>query len=102
MMREMVLGLEAVLADGTVVSSMRPLIKNNTGLDLKQIFIGTEGTLGIVTRAVLRLRPEPAGYATALIACPGSMTGRVLRAPPRARSRGGSRPSRACGRTSTG
>ncbi|RZK81882.1 MAG: FAD-binding oxidoreductase, partial [Methylobacterium sp.] len=71
MMREMVLGLEAVLADGTVVSSMRPLIKNNTGLDLKQLFVGTEGTLGIVTRAVLRLRPEPAGYATALIACPG-------------------------------
>lgn len=68
MMREMVLGLEAVLADGTVVSSMRPLIKNNTGLDLKQLFVGTEGTLGIVTRAVLRLRPTPAGYATALLA----------------------------------
>lgn len=68
MMREMVLGLEAVLADGTVVSSMRPLIKNNTGLDLKQLFVGTEGTLGLVTRAVLRLRPAPAGYATALLA----------------------------------
>lgn len=81
MMREMVLGLEAVLADGTVVSSMRPLIKNNTGLDLKQLFLGTEGTLGLVTRAVLRLRPEPAGYATALIACPGVDDGaRVLRA----------------------
>ncbi|MBE7200506.1 MAG: FAD-binding oxidoreductase [Parafilimonas terrae] len=81
MMREMVLGLEAVLADGTVVSSMRPLIKNNTGLDLKQLFLGTEGTLGFVTRAVLRLRPEPAGYATALIACPGVDDGaRVLRA----------------------
>ncbi|MCJ2112276.1 FAD-binding oxidoreductase [Methylobacterium sp. E-025] len=69
MMREMVLGLEAVLADGTIVSSMRPLIKNNTGLDLKQLFVGTEGTLGVVTRAVLRLRPAPAGYATALVAC---------------------------------
>ncbi|TXM75219.1 FAD-binding oxidoreductase [Methylobacterium sp. WL12] len=69
MMREMVLGLEAVLADGTVVSSMRPLIKNNTGLDLKQLFVGTEGTLGVVTRAVLRLRPAPVGYATALVAC---------------------------------
>ncbi len=81
MMREMVLGLEAVLADGTVVSSMRPLIKNNTGLDLKQLFLGTEGTLGIVTRAVLRLRPEPAGYVTALVACPGVDDGaRVLRA----------------------
>lgn len=81
MMREMVLGLEAVLADGTVVSSMRPLIKNNTGLDLKQLFLGTEGTLGIVTRAVLRLRPEPAGYVTALVACPGVDDGaRLLRA----------------------
>lgn len=81
MMREMVLGLEAVLADGTVVSSMRPLIKNNTGLDLKQLFVGTEGTLGLVTRAILRLRPEPAGYATALVACPGVDDGaRVLRA----------------------
>ena len=69
MMREMVLGLEAVLADGTVVSSMRPLIKNNTGLDLKQLFVGTEGTLGIVTRAVLRLRQAPAGHATAMLAC---------------------------------
>ncbi|MFD0936517.1 FAD-binding oxidoreductase, partial [Methylobacterium trifolii] len=71
MMREMVLGLEAVLADGTVVSSLRPLIKNNTGLDPKHLFLGTEGTLGIVTRAVLRLRPAPAGYATAFLACPG-------------------------------
>ena len=61
MMREMVLGLEAVLADGTVVSAMNPLIKNNTGYDLKQLFIGSEGTLGVVTRAVLRLRPKPAG-----------------------------------------
>ncbi len=66
MMREMVLGLEAVLADGTVVSSMRSLIENNTGLDLKRLFVGMEGTLGLVTRAVLRLRPAPAGYATAM------------------------------------
>ena len=58
MVREMVLGLEAVLADGTVVSAMNPLIKNNTGYDLKQLFIGAEGTLGVVTRAVLRLRPK--------------------------------------------
>ena len=79
MMRDMVLGLEAVLADGTVLSSMRPLIKNNTGLDLKQLFIGTEGTLGVVTRAVLRLRPAPAGLATAFLACPGvEAAGRVL------------------------
>ena len=59
-MRDMVLGLEAVLADGTVVDALNPLIKNNAGYDLKQLFIGSEGTLGVVTRAVLRLRPKPA------------------------------------------
>jgi FAD/FMN-containing dehydrogenase len=53
MMREMVLGLEAVLADGTVVDARRTIIKNNTGYDIKQLFIGSEGTLGIVTRVVL-------------------------------------------------
>ena len=58
MMRDMVLGLEAVLADGTVVSSMNHLIKNNTGYDLKQLFIGSEGTLGVITRLVLRLREK--------------------------------------------
>jgi FAD/FMN-containing dehydrogenase len=67
MMRDMVLGLEAVLPDGTVVSSMFKIIKNNTGLDLKQLFIGTEGTLGIVTRAVLRLRPLPNSFTTAFL-----------------------------------
>jgi FAD/FMN-containing dehydrogenase len=59
MTRDMVLGLEAVLADGTVVSSMNRLIKNNTGYDLKQLFIGSEGTLGVITRLVLRLREKP-------------------------------------------
>ncbi|HEY1613473.1 MAG TPA: FAD-binding oxidoreductase [Rhizomicrobium sp.] len=68
MMRDMVLGLEAVLADGTIVSSLNRLIKNNAGYDLKQLFIGTEGTLGIVTRAVLRLRPKPGSHAVALVA----------------------------------
>jgi FAD/FMN-containing dehydrogenase len=67
MMREQVLGLEAVLADGTVISSMNGLIKDNSGYDLKQLFIGTEGTLGIVTRAVLRLRAAPVSRNTALI-----------------------------------
>jgi FAD/FMN-containing dehydrogenase len=70
MMRDMVLGLEAVLADGTVVSAMKPLIKNNSGYDIKQLFIGAEGTLGVVTRAVLRLRPLPASQCTALVAVP--------------------------------
>lgn len=68
MMREQVLGLEVVLADGTVLSSMNRLLKNNTGYDLKQLFIGSEGTLGIVARAVLRLRSAPLTEHTALLA----------------------------------
>ena len=68
MMRNLVLGLEAVLADGTVVSSMNRMLKNNAGYDVKQLFIGTEGTLGIVTRAVLRVFPQPASRNTALVA----------------------------------
>ena len=68
MARENILGLEAVLADGTVISSMNEMLKNNAGYDLKQLFIGSEGTLGIVTRAVLRLRPLPTTVSTALIA----------------------------------
>jgi FAD/FMN-containing dehydrogenase len=62
MMRNLVLGLEAVLADGTIVSSMNRMLKNNAGYDLKQLFIGTEGTLGVVTRAVLRLYPKFASW----------------------------------------
>jgi FAD/FMN-containing dehydrogenase len=68
MMRDMVLGLEAVLADGTIISSMNHLIKNNAGYDLKQLFLGSEGTLGVVTRAVLRLRPKPMSQDTAFVA----------------------------------
>jgi FAD/FMN-containing dehydrogenase len=67
MVRDMVLGLEAVLADGTIVSSLNHLIKNNAGYDLKQLFIGSEGTLGIVTRVVFRLRQLPASQNTAFI-----------------------------------
>jgi FAD/FMN-containing dehydrogenase len=70
MARDHVLGLEAVLADGTVVTSLNKLLKNNAGYDLKQLFIGTEGTLGVVTRVVLRLRPAPAARTTALMVCP--------------------------------
>ena len=70
MMRNLVLGLEAVLADGTVVSSMNKMIKNNAGYDLKQLFIGSEGTLGIVTRAVLRLYPALPARTAALVAVP--------------------------------
>jgi FAD/FMN-containing dehydrogenase len=70
MARDHVLGLEAVLADGTVVTSLNKLLKNNAGYDLKQLFIGTEGTLGVVTRVVLRLRPAPGARTTALMVCP--------------------------------
>lgn len=71
MMREQVLGLEVVLADGSLLPMLRPMIKNNTGYDLKHWFIGAEGTLGIVTRALLRLRPAPRSRATALLGLPG-------------------------------
>jgi FAD/FMN-containing dehydrogenase len=68
MTREMVLGLEVVLADGTVVTSLNKMIKNNTGYDLKQWFIGAEGTLGVITRVVFRLRVQPRSQNTALLA----------------------------------
>ncbi|MEM9530063.1 MAG: FAD-binding oxidoreductase [Pseudomonadota bacterium] len=71
MMRNLVLGLEAVLADGTVVSSMNQMLKNNAGYDLKQLFIGTEGTLGIVTKVVVRLFPQPASRQDGLVAMSG-------------------------------
>ena len=69
MMRNVVLGLEAVLADGTVISSMNQMLKNNTGYDLKQLFIGSEGTLGIVTCLVVRLFPLPVSRDTVMFAC---------------------------------
>jgi FAD/FMN-containing dehydrogenase len=68
MMRALVLGLEAVLVDGTVISSMNRMLKNNTGYDLKQLFIGSEGTLGIVTRVVLTLKERSVGENTVLVA----------------------------------
>ena len=66
-MRELCLGLEVVLADGQVLSELNTLRKNNTGYDLKQLFIGTEGTLGIITAAVLKLYPQPVRRQVALI-----------------------------------
>ena len=69
MMRDSVLGLEAVLADGTVVSSMNRFIKNNSGFDLKHLFIGTEGVLGLITRIVFRLRVKSQTHNVALVAC---------------------------------
>jgi FAD/FMN-containing dehydrogenase len=70
MMRALVLGLEAVLPDGRVLNQLTGLRKDNTGYDLKQLFIGAEGTLGIVTAATLRLFPRPAVTATAFAALP--------------------------------
>jgi FAD/FMN-containing dehydrogenase len=68
MMRDMVIGLEAVLADGTIVSSLTKMLKDNAGYNWKQLLVGSEGTLAVVTKAVLRLRPLPTTNQTALVA----------------------------------
>jgi FAD/FMN-containing dehydrogenase len=70
MTRDLILGLEVVTADGTVLKGLRKYIKNNTGIDLKQLFIGSEGILGVVTRAALRVFPAPAERQVALCALP--------------------------------
>src|ERR1700722_11058070 len=67
MMRDLVLGLEVVLADGRILSGLKSLRKDNTGYDVKSLFIGAEGTLGIITAASLKLFPQPADSATALV-----------------------------------
>jgi FAD/FMN-containing dehydrogenase len=67
MMRDLVLGLEVVLADGRVLSGLKSLRKDNTGYDVKSLFIGAEGTLGIITAASLKLFPIPRDTATALV-----------------------------------
>jgi len=69
MARDHVLGLEVVLPSGEVLSSLNKLVKNNAGYDLKQLFIGSEGTLGIITRAVLRLQPKPVSSTSAIVGC---------------------------------
>ena len=71
MMRDLVLGLEVVLPDGRVLDQLRRLRKDNTGYDVKQLFLGAEGTLGVVTGACLKLFPLPADYVTALVAVDG-------------------------------
>ena len=67
MTRQMVLGLEAVLPDGTIISSLKKIIKDNSGYDLKQLFIGSEGTLGIVTKVILRLSEAPTSRSSAIV-----------------------------------
>lgn len=76
--REQVLGLEVVLADGTVIDGLNTLRKNNTGYDLKQLFIGAEGTLGVITAAAMRLMPLPRVRETALLAVPNPEAAQTL------------------------
>lgn len=68
MTRNLVAGLEVVLADGTIISSLKKIIKDNSAYDLKQLFIGAEGTLGVITKAVLRLTEAPSSRTSAFVA----------------------------------
>ena len=68
MTRGLVLGLEAVLSNGEVISSMKKVIKDNSGYDVKQLFIGSEGTLGIVTKVIFKLEEKPESRCSALVA----------------------------------
>jgi len=68
--RALCLGLEVVMPDGEIVNLMSALHKDNTGYDLKDLFIGSEGTLGVITAAVLKLFPKPKAYATAMVSVP--------------------------------
>tara|TARA_R110000737_G_scaffold75903_2_gene106115 strand:- start:1076 stop:2533 length:1458 start_codon:yes stop_codon:yes gene_type:complete len=76
--RDLVLGIEVVLPDGRILNDLNGLRKNNTGYDLRNLFIGAEGTLGIITAAVLKLFPKPITRATALVACSGPDTAQTL------------------------
>jgi FAD/FMN-containing dehydrogenase len=69
-MRDLVLGIEAVLPDGSIFNGLNRLRKDNAGYDLRHLLIGSEGTLGIITAAALRLYPAPASQATALLTVP--------------------------------
>jgi FAD/FMN-containing dehydrogenase len=78
MMRDLVLGLEVVLPDGQVLESLKGLRKDNTGYDLKQLFIGAEGTLGVVTAASLKLHPRPLARETAMAGADSAMQALAL------------------------
>ncbi len=68
--RELCLGVEVVMADGRIMNLMTALHKDNSGLNLRELVIGAEGTLGIITAAVMKLKPKPRAYATAMVAVP--------------------------------
>ena len=78
MMRDLVLGLEVVLPDGRVLSTLSPLRKDNTGYDVKSLFLGAEGTLGVITAATLKLFPKIRASATAFVAIPDVQTAVAL------------------------
>lgn len=86
--RDLCLGLEVVLADGRIWSGLRSLRKDNTGYDLKNLFIGAEGTLGVITGAVMKLFPLPSDHATAFVALPSVKAALDLLALARQRSSG--------------
>ena len=88
MTRALVLGLEVVKADGTVLEMLSPLHKDNTGYDLKQLFIGSEGTLGVITAATLRLFAKPDVSVTALAAVPSPQAALTLLGAMQARTGG--------------
>lgn len=69
-MRDQLLGIEVVLADGSVLSGLHKMVKNNTGYDMRHLLAGAEGTLGVVTRVVLKLQPRPLSVATAWCGLP--------------------------------
>lgn len=76
--RDLVLGIEAVLADGRIFSGLSKLKKDNTGYDLKDLFVGSEGTLGVITAATLKLFPRPRAVETAVIGLPSPAAALVL------------------------
>ena len=87
--RSHALGLEVVLADGRILNNLNKLKKDNTGYDLKNLFIGAEGTLGVITAAVLRLVPRPRSVETAFVGVPSPQAALDLLVPPPERTGGG-------------